>query len=85
MSWLGSTIDPLDMNVSKLQEMVEDRETWHAAVHGVTKSQTPLATEHSSTGNLGDNGTHQMPPCVHRGRKQINDCQGLRDGDRRGE
>ena len=83
MSWLDSIIDPMDMSVSKLQEMVEDRETWQVAVHGVTKSWTPLASEHSSTGNLGDNGTHQMPSCVQRDRKQINDCQGLRDGDRR--
>ena len=83
MRWLDGIIDSMDMSVSKLQEMVEDRETWQVAVHGVTKSWTPLASEHSSTGNLGDNGTHQMPPCVQRDRKQINDCQGLRDGDRR--
>ena len=44
MSWLYSIIDPMDMSVSKLQEMVEDRETWQVAVHGVTKSWTPLAT-----------------------------------------
>ena len=62
MSWLDSIIDPMAMSVSKLQEMVEDRETWQVAVHGVTKSWTPLATEHSSTGNLGDSGTHQCHP-----------------------
>ena len=33
-------IDSMDMSLSKLQEMVKDREAWHAAVHGVTKSQT---------------------------------------------
>ena len=32
----------MDMNLGKLQEMVKDREAWHAAVHGVTKSQTQL-------------------------------------------
>ena len=32
----------MDMNLSKLQEMVREREAWHAAVHGVTKSQTRL-------------------------------------------
>ena len=35
--------DSLDMSLSKLQEMVKDRETWHAAVHGVAKSQTWLS------------------------------------------
>ena len=40
MKWLDSIIDSMDMNFSKLQEIVKDRETWHAAVHGVAKSQT---------------------------------------------
>ena len=35
--------DSADMSLSKLQETVKDRETWHAAVHGVTKSQTRLS------------------------------------------
>ena len=35
--------DSVDMSLSKLWEMVKDREAWHAAVHGVTKSQTPLS------------------------------------------
>ena len=34
--------DAMDMNLGKLQEMVKDREAWHAAVHGITKSQTKL-------------------------------------------
>ena len=38
--WLDSTTDSMDMNLSKLQEIVEDRGTWHAAVHGATKNQT---------------------------------------------
>ena len=39
MSLLDSITDSMDMSLSKLQETVEDREAWHAAIHAVTKSQ----------------------------------------------
>ena len=67
MRWLDSITDSMNMNLSKLWEMLKDRESCYAAVHGATKSQTQL-------GNQAHPGS---PNVISRGRQK---CLGQREG-----
>ena len=51
MRWLNSITDPMDTNLSKLWEIVEDRGAWHATVHEVTKNQIRLSNEKKNNGD----------------------------------
>ena len=70
MRWLDGITNSMDMSLSELQEMVMDREAWHASVHGVTKSQTSL----EKTLMLGGIGGRRR-----RGRQRMRWLDGITD------
>ena len=52
MRWLDGIIDSMDMSLNKLQDIVNDRKAWHAAVHGIANSRTQLRDETTSENKL---------------------------------
>ena len=77
LRWLNSITDSVDLNLSKLQEVVEDRGAWHAAVHGVEKSRTRLSNwTIATTTNLSQSGNGRV---ITRGwmNARLSTCQHL--------
>ena len=54
MRWLDGIIDAMDISLSKLQELVKERQVWHAAVHGLQRAGHNLVTEQLDLGKASD-------------------------------
>ena len=61
MQWLDSIIDSMDMNLSKLWEIMKDREVWQAAVHGVAKNQARFSNSIITTNTVFIAGICKIP------------------------
>ena len=70
IGWLYSVIDSMDMSLSKLREIVKDREAWRTATHGVTKSQTHATNDHSSVPHSPGTETSKECPSGTRERER---------------
>ena len=76
MRWLDGITDLMDVSLSELQELVMDREAWHAEIHGVAKSQTRLSNL-TETINVDDDYSHEIKRHSLLGRKAMTNLDSL--------